>query len=187
MYAESTRPSVKREVQQKRSAERDDQIARPRRAQTCERSARWECACEAGRFFVIESPLPIASYLLYFSTIKLKLLLKISTVAHFSLNFWNVIPAQSKASFFHRKVFKFFKYLLFFIYMFLFKKLLQRFQSLKTLYLKLETVEFWRIFSPKKYAMIYENPIICKQLVKSNSKEKFLHEKTILKLLFFVN
>ena len=41
MYAKSTRPSVKR----------DDQIARPRRAQTCARGARRECAREAGRFF----------------------------------------------------------------------------------------------------------------------------------------
>ena len=38
MYAKSIRPSAKREVQKKRSAKRDDQIARPRRAQTCERS-----------------------------------------------------------------------------------------------------------------------------------------------------
>ena len=38
MYAKSTRPSAKREVQKERSAKRDDQIARPRRAQTCERS-----------------------------------------------------------------------------------------------------------------------------------------------------
>ena len=38
MYAKSTRLSVKREVQKERSAKRDDQIARPRRAQTCERS-----------------------------------------------------------------------------------------------------------------------------------------------------
>ena len=38
MYAESTRPSAKREVQKERSAQRDDRIARPRRAQTCERS-----------------------------------------------------------------------------------------------------------------------------------------------------
>ena len=38
MYAESTRPSAKREVQKERSAKRDDRIARPRRAQTCERS-----------------------------------------------------------------------------------------------------------------------------------------------------
>ena len=62
MYAKSTRPSAKREVQKEqsakrdvqkfRSAKRDDRIARPRRAQTCERSARWECAHEAGRFFV---------------------------------------------------------------------------------------------------------------------------------------
>ena len=46
MYAESTRPSAKREVQKERSAkrdvqkfrsaQRDDRIARPRRAQTCE-------------------------------------------------------------------------------------------------------------------------------------------------------
>ena len=48
MYAKSTWPSAKREVQKERSAKRDDQIARPRRAQTCER---WECAREAGRFF----------------------------------------------------------------------------------------------------------------------------------------
>ena len=33
MYAKSTRPSAKREVQKERSAQRDDQIARPRRAQ----------------------------------------------------------------------------------------------------------------------------------------------------------
>ena len=38
MYAKSTRPSAKREVQKERSAKRDDRIARPRRAQTCERS-----------------------------------------------------------------------------------------------------------------------------------------------------
>ena len=38
MYAESTRPSVKREVQKERSAKRDDRIARPRRVQTCEQS-----------------------------------------------------------------------------------------------------------------------------------------------------
>ena len=37
MYAKSTRPSAKREVQKERSAKRDDRIARPRRAQTCER------------------------------------------------------------------------------------------------------------------------------------------------------
>ena len=65
MYAKSTRPSAKREVQKDRSAQRDDrvlrsamrddQIARPRRAQACERSARWECAREAGRFFHLKS------------------------------------------------------------------------------------------------------------------------------------
>ena len=38
MYAKSTRPSAKREVQKERSAKRDDRIARPRRAQNCERS-----------------------------------------------------------------------------------------------------------------------------------------------------
>ena len=38
MYAKSTRPSAKREVQNDRSAKRDDQIARRRRAQACERS-----------------------------------------------------------------------------------------------------------------------------------------------------
>ena len=38
MHAKSMRPSAKREVQKERSAKRDDRIARPRRAQTCERS-----------------------------------------------------------------------------------------------------------------------------------------------------
>ena len=38
MYAESTRPSAKREVQKERSAKRDNRIARPSRAQTCARS-----------------------------------------------------------------------------------------------------------------------------------------------------
>ena len=38
MYAKSTRPSAKREVQKERSAKRDDKIARPRRVQTRERS-----------------------------------------------------------------------------------------------------------------------------------------------------
>ena len=38
MNAKSTRPSAKREVQKFRSAKRDNRIARPRRAQTCERS-----------------------------------------------------------------------------------------------------------------------------------------------------
>ena len=37
MYAKSIRPSAKRDVQKERSAKRDDWIARPRRAQTCER------------------------------------------------------------------------------------------------------------------------------------------------------
>ena len=36
MYAKSTRPSAKREVQKERSAKRDDRIAHPRRVQTCE-------------------------------------------------------------------------------------------------------------------------------------------------------
>ena len=36
MYAKSIRPSAKREGQKERSAKRDDSIARPRRAQTCE-------------------------------------------------------------------------------------------------------------------------------------------------------
>ena len=40
MYAKSTRPSAKREVQEDRSAQRDDQIARPRRAQACELRAK---------------------------------------------------------------------------------------------------------------------------------------------------
>ena len=40
MYAKSTRPSAKREVQKDRSAKRDDQIARPSRAQACEQRAK---------------------------------------------------------------------------------------------------------------------------------------------------
>ena len=36
MYMKSTRSSAKRDVQKLRSAKRDDQIARPRRAQTCD-------------------------------------------------------------------------------------------------------------------------------------------------------
>ena len=51
MYAKSISPSVKREVQKERSAKRDDQIVRPRRAQTC---ARWECVRQAGRFFFMD-------------------------------------------------------------------------------------------------------------------------------------
>ena len=38
MYAKSIRLSAKREVQKERSAKRDDQIARPTRAQICEQS-----------------------------------------------------------------------------------------------------------------------------------------------------
>ena len=38
MYTKSIRPSFKRDVQKKRSSKRDDQIARPTRAQTYERS-----------------------------------------------------------------------------------------------------------------------------------------------------
>ena len=71
MYAKSTRPSAKREVQKERSAKRDDQIARPRRAETCERSARQECAREAGRFFTVELYMKIIKilyfYISYFS------------------------------------------------------------------------------------------------------------------------
>ena len=40
MYAKSTRPGAKREVQKERSAKRNNQIARPRRAQTCELRAK---------------------------------------------------------------------------------------------------------------------------------------------------
>ena len=38
MYVKSTRPSAKREVQKERNAKRDDQIARLRRAQTCDKT-----------------------------------------------------------------------------------------------------------------------------------------------------
>ena len=40
MYVKSIRPSAKREFQKERSAKRDDRIARPRRAQTCELRAK---------------------------------------------------------------------------------------------------------------------------------------------------
>ena len=56
MYAKSTRPNAKRKGQKERSATRDDQIARPRRAQTYERSelrakrAMGVCP-RSGRFF----------------------------------------------------------------------------------------------------------------------------------------
>ena len=45
------------------------------------------------------------------------------------------------------------------------------------LFLKFEIVELWGIFSPKKYAMIYENPIIFEELLRSDSKEKFYYKK----------
>ena len=56
MYAESTRPSAKRDVQKFRSAKRDDRIACPRRAQTCElRAERAMRMCpRSGRIFFIE-------------------------------------------------------------------------------------------------------------------------------------
>ena len=50
MYATSTRPSAKREFQKDRSAKRDDQIARPRRAQACERS---ELRAKRADFFIL--------------------------------------------------------------------------------------------------------------------------------------
>ena len=56
MYAKSARPSAKREVQKERSAKRDDQIAYPRRTQTCELRAKcaMRMSSEAGKFFWIE-------------------------------------------------------------------------------------------------------------------------------------
>ena len=89
MYAKSTRPSAKREVQKERSAKRDvqkfrsaqrddrvlrsakrdDRIARPRRAQTCERSelrakrAMRMCPRSGQIFFsVIGSSFPLICY-----------------------------------------------------------------------------------------------------------------------------
>ena len=52
MYAKSTTPSAKREVQKDRSAKRDDQIARPRRAQACELRAMRMCP-QSGQIFSI--------------------------------------------------------------------------------------------------------------------------------------
>ena len=66
MYVESTRPSAKCEVQKERSAKRDDRIARPRRAQTCEQSElRAKRAMRmwprSGQIFVIGAVSPFAS------------------------------------------------------------------------------------------------------------------------------
>ena len=54
---ERTRPSAKREVQKERSSKRDDRIACPRRAQTCERSelrAMRMCPRSGQIFFIME-------------------------------------------------------------------------------------------------------------------------------------
>ena len=45
MYVKSTRPSAKREIQKERSAQRDDRALRSAKP--------WECAREAGRFFLL--------------------------------------------------------------------------------------------------------------------------------------
>ena len=47
MYANSTRPSAKREVQKERSAKRDDRIARPRRAKRAMRMC-----LQSGQIFI---------------------------------------------------------------------------------------------------------------------------------------
>ena len=81
MYAKSTRPSAKREVQKERSAQsddrvlrsakRDDRIAHPGRTQTCERSAQWECARKAGRFFFIGTSAGLyVDFLFFFSILE---------------------------------------------------------------------------------------------------------------------
>ena len=60
MYAKSIRPSAKHEVQKERSAKRDDQIAHPRRAQTCERSdvRAMRVFPRSGQIFLIGSVFP---------------------------------------------------------------------------------------------------------------------------------
>ena len=82
MYAKSIRPSAKREVQKERSAKRDDRIARPRRAQTCERSelrakrAMRMCP-RSGQIFLIKflfSPYQIISKTYISSELKLALI-----------------------------------------------------------------------------------------------------------------
>ena len=55
MYAKSIRPSAKREVQKERSEKCDDQIARPRRAQSCELHAMRMCS-RSGQIFLIDFP-----------------------------------------------------------------------------------------------------------------------------------
>ena len=74
MYAKSTRPSAKRDVQKFRSAQRDDRvlrstkrddrIARPRRAQTCERSelranGAMRMCPRSGQIFIFTVVLPL--------------------------------------------------------------------------------------------------------------------------------
>ena len=70
MYTKSTRPSVKREVQKEQSAKRDDQIARPRRAQTSElRAKRAMRMCpRSGQIFWTISPglnVPVCGHVRY--------------------------------------------------------------------------------------------------------------------------
>ena len=52
MYAKSTRPSAKREVQKDRIAKCDDQIARPRRAQACEQARDENVPAKRADFFL---------------------------------------------------------------------------------------------------------------------------------------
>ena len=55
MYAKSIRPSAKREIQKEWSAKRDDRMARPRRAQTCDYfSYQKSCCTLVYRRFMVE-------------------------------------------------------------------------------------------------------------------------------------
>ena len=68
MYAKSTRPSAKREVQKERSTKRDDRIARPRHAQTCERSelrAMRMCPQSGQIFFILFVTFLQSCYLIF--------------------------------------------------------------------------------------------------------------------------
>ena len=66
MHAKRTRSSAKREVQKERNAKRGDQIVRPTRAQTCERSelcAMRMCPPSGQIFFIQKDQINVYSYI----------------------------------------------------------------------------------------------------------------------------
>ena len=85
MYAKNIRSSAKR----------DDRIVRPRRAQTCERSAWWECAREAARFFNLQS-IFLKTGETYQKTIKHVCFAKLSLIWS-----WHTFSIVSRSGFLH--------------------------------------------------------------------------------------